>query len=196
LRINGKTRTTNIHRLVAKSFIKNDDKTKIVVNHKDGNKLNNNVSNLEWCTYKENTQHALKNNLAKKNCKRVDKLTMDGKFIKTYDSIKSAEEDTGVSNKHISTVCRGKRKSTGGFKWRYTDEKFNEVTNVQGKEIEGFPNYLITKDKKIYSKRLRSYMKLKKMDSGYLTIKLCNNKVSKDFYIRKLYKKYYGETKL
>jgi len=52
-----------IHRLVALTFIPND-KNKKCVNHKDGNRLNNHVSNLEWSTHSENTQHALKSGIS------------------------------------------------------------------------------------------------------------------------------------
>jgi hypothetical protein len=52
-----------IHRLVAENFIKNENPDKNFVNHKDGNKLNNNVENLEWCTRQENHDHARKNKL-------------------------------------------------------------------------------------------------------------------------------------
>lgn len=58
LRLNGECTKHYIHRLVAQTFIPNDDCTKIVINHKDGNKLNNHFSNLEWCTSKENNKHA------------------------------------------------------------------------------------------------------------------------------------------
>lgn len=63
---NGKRFHTGVHRIVAISFIENPHK-KSQVNHKDGNKLNNHVSNLEWCTNRENQIHAIKNNLIKHN---------------------------------------------------------------------------------------------------------------------------------
>jgi len=61
---NGKQETLKVHRLVAIAFIKNT-KNKKCVNHIDGDKKNNSVNNLEWCTYSENTYHAYKNNLKK-----------------------------------------------------------------------------------------------------------------------------------
>ena len=54
---NGKSYCTGVHRLVAIAFIHNSVPEKNIINHKDGNKLNNNVSNLEWCTNKYNSQH-------------------------------------------------------------------------------------------------------------------------------------------
>ncbi len=59
---NSKTKMFRVHRLVAQHFIPNPNKYPCV-NHIDGNKLNNIVSNLEWCTHKQNSQHAIKNNL-------------------------------------------------------------------------------------------------------------------------------------
>ena len=192
--LNGKSNTKNIHRLVAKTFIPNNNNYSFV-NHKNGKKLDNNMNNLEWCTPKQNTQHALNNKLAGKNCKKVAQYSMENKLIAKFDSIKEAEQKTGVSNKHISTVCTGKRNSTGGYKWKYTDEDVEILSKVNGKTIKNFPNYLITPDKKVFSKSLGSYMKQKKMSSGYLIIKLSNNNITKDFYVHKLHKEYYGDTK-
>lgn len=71
----GKTRQKLVHRLVAEAFIPNIE-NKPCINHKDGNKLNNNVNNLEWCTIQENTKHAYDNKL--QNNKR-DKR---GRFVR------------------------------------------------------------------------------------------------------------------
>ncbi len=64
---NGKRKQCLVHRVVAEIFIPHYDEKQDIVNHIDGNKLNNIVENLEWCTQKQNVQHAIKNNLFKPN---------------------------------------------------------------------------------------------------------------------------------
>lgn len=70
-----KLKTLVVHRLVAKAFLPNP-KNKPCVNHKDGNRLNNNVNNLEWVTYSENTKHAFKPNI--NQIKKIRKLIEQG----------------------------------------------------------------------------------------------------------------------
>ena len=88
LKKNGKGKEFKVHRLVAKAFIPNPKNYK-VINHKDGNPLNNKVNNLEWCTQKMNIKHALENELKVNRINTIDRETMvellNNNF--TYDEI-------------------------------------------------------------------------------------------------------------
>ena len=112
-----------IHRLVAENFLPKID-GKPVVNHIDGDKLNNNVNNLEWCTQSENVQHAWNNGLNSRTREALYKKVyciLDGKIIAEYDSIKEAEEKNPKAKGHIAACCRGKRKTAGGYIWEYVE---------------------------------------------------------------------------
>ncbi len=111
-----------IHRLVAETFLPNP-KNLPTVNHKDANKSNNNLDNLEWATKKDQMVHIIANNLVKnKPVKKVTQYTLSGKIIQSYDSIAEASRITGANNAHISAVCKGKENHCGGYKWGYTTE--------------------------------------------------------------------------
>lgn len=132
-------KTIPVHRIVAKTFLKNNE-NKPCVNHIDGNKLNNNVSNLEWCTYSENTLHAYKNGLQKitekqrencremsrlgneKNKKKVNQYEKNGTFIKQWECISDVYRDLNIKTTSISACCKRKRKTAGGFIWKYANE--------------------------------------------------------------------------
>ena len=80
-----KQKTFLVHRLVASTFLLNEDNLK-VVNHKDGIKSNNKIENLEWVTRSENKIHALKNNLAKDNVEGMIRNNIEiSNKIKVYD---------------------------------------------------------------------------------------------------------------
>lgn len=126
LSINGKSKSHLIHRLVARTFIRNHD-NKPTVNHIDGDKKNNNVYNLEWATYSENHLHAFKNGLmkisdkckefARVNIKKASmlnrKLSIDdaSEICEAYATGIFTQEDLaipfGVNRKTISNLVRG-----------------------------------------------------------------------------------------
>lgn len=120
---NGKYRTFLVHRLVAKTFL-DDYNDKLQVNHKDGNKENNYVGNLEWCTASENVKHAFDTGLKKPNAKKVNQYDMNNNYIKTWDSISLFLKENNMNTKggNISSCCKGKRESAYGYKWKYADE--------------------------------------------------------------------------
>lgn len=98
-----------IHRLVAQSFIPNHDDYKNVVNHKDGNKLNNHYTNLEWVTSKENNYHAWKNNLNQSGIqpKWCCMLDANNNILDIFQSISDLARYYHVDNSTASKQCRG-----------------------------------------------------------------------------------------
>lgn len=113
-----------IHRLVAKAFIENPDNLP-EVNHLDGNKNNNCVENLEWCTSKENKVHAWVTGLTKappaEKPKMVEQYDKDV-LIAVYKSMEIASLLLDISSEDICKCCKGKRKSAGGYIWKYAKE--------------------------------------------------------------------------
>lgn len=122
-----------IHRLVATAFIREPLENE-QVNHKDGNKTNNCVDNLEWCLQSQNSQHSYDTGLQKRQfgkdnhySRQVEQYTREGKFIKLWDSIADFEREAGirVGKSHVSEVCKGRRPIAHGYSWKYPSEEVN-----------------------------------------------------------------------
>ncbi|KEH91629.1 HNH endonuclease domain protein (plasmid) [Clostridium botulinum C/D str. BKT12695] len=119
----GKRKFCHIHRLVAMMFIPNDDPiNKTQVNHKkEFEKWNNCVTNLEWCTAKENTNYGTRTQrMAKAQSKKVYQYTLDKTFVRLWDSIIQIESELGFNHSNISYCCNGKRKTHKRYIWSYT----------------------------------------------------------------------------
>ena len=109
---NGKPKNCSVHRLVAKAFLPNP-KNLPQVNHRDENKLNNRVDNLEFCTGQYNRDYSQAREVA-----QIDLNT--GEIIKVFKSSREAERQTGISQGNINLCCNGKKKSTNGYGWTFT----------------------------------------------------------------------------
>jgi len=109
-----------LHRLVAQTFIPNLE-NKPFVNHIDGNKINNSVSNLEWVTCSENNMHNHKIGLTKGHTRKIIQYDLKMNEIKNFDRILDASKELNISLSCIKDVLKEKQKSSKGFIFRYLD---------------------------------------------------------------------------
>ena len=127
---------TTVHRLVAMHFLENK-LNKVAVNHKDGNKLNNCVDNLEWCTNSENIRHAFKLGLKKANNPMVGRfgaqnsksipivqMSLNDEIIKIFPCAMEVKRQLKFVPSYISKCANRGGKIAYGFKWR-------RITNIE-----------------------------------------------------------------
>lgn len=120
---NGKQTPYFIHRLVAQTFIPNPDGLP-EVNHKDENKYNNCIDNLEWISTIDNFNYGTRNKRISEKLINHPNKSKSVQCIETgiiYPSAHEAERQTGINFSKICAVCRGDRNKTGGYHWRYKD---------------------------------------------------------------------------
>ena len=123
---NGKGKSYSVHRLVAEAFLEIPEELRhlegtryLQVNHKDEDKNNNNVDNLEWCDAKYNTNFGTCiERRSKKKSKTVLQYDLQGNFIKEWKSVAECGRN-GYNHGHIAACCLGKRKTHKGFIWKY-----------------------------------------------------------------------------
>lgn len=114
----GKVKNCRINRLVAQAFIPNPENLP-QVNHKNEDKTDNRVENLEWCTNQYNVEYS--------NAKAVIAVNKVSGLIVEFPSAREAERQTGIDHSDIAKCCKGKLKSAGGFYWIYANSE--EVAN-------------------------------------------------------------------
>lgn len=117
-----------VHRLVAQAFIPNLENFPMI-NHKDGNRKNNKIDNLEWCdnAYNQRYSRALK----------VIQYDINGILLKTWDALSDIERELGISTTNISKCCKGHIKTLNGFIFLYKDgiisDRLNHLKNRRHK---------------------------------------------------------------
>lgn len=120
-KIDGKAKNFAVHRIVANAFIPNPNGY-TEVNHKDYNRMNNCVENLEWVNSSQNKRHAyLKEDNKITRGKQVNQYDKNGNFIKTFDTISLAAQAMNCCVSAISNCCLGRTKTSQGFRWSFVE---------------------------------------------------------------------------
>ena len=117
----GKVKHCRVNRLVAQAFLPNPDNLP-EVNHKDEDKTNNCVENLEWCSKLYNINYGTgSKRSAEKRSKSVFSVDKESGLIMWWQSANEAGRVLGINQGHITMCCQGKLKSAGGHIWFYAD---------------------------------------------------------------------------
>lgn len=120
---NNKSKSIKVHKLVAEAFIPNPNNYNCV-NHKDENKTNNNVENLEFCSFYYNLMYGTRvQRIAEKNNKPILQFDLEGNFIKEFESITQASKELNNSLNNISQCCLGRSRTSKGYIFRFKDDK-------------------------------------------------------------------------
>jgi hypothetical protein len=113
-----------VHRAVAEAFLGEAPNPSDTVNHKDGNKLNNHYSNLEWISQKENINHWIDSDKAIDDGKiHPIAVYQNGEFVNVYRAKNAAAKDLGLHKSTITYVLQGKYKQSGGYTFRKISKK-------------------------------------------------------------------------
>ena len=124
---NGKRYYKIVHRLVAEAFIPNPNNFK-EINHKDENKINNNVVNLEWCDAKYNLNYGKRRIIASLHIKKpILQCDLDGNVIKEWCGGIDASKELNIGHKGISRCANGLRNHYKGFKWVFKYKKNERI---------------------------------------------------------------------
>lgn len=119
----GKNKHCRVHRLVAQAFIDNPYNLSDV-NHRNENKSDNNVNNLEWITNKDNNNYGTRN---ERLSIPIVQLNKEGSLITKWKSGMEVEREKGISRANISKCCKGQSQTSGGFKWMFEKDYYELI---------------------------------------------------------------------
>ena len=120
-KVDGKNTNFAVHRIVANAFIPNPNGY-TEINHKDYDKTNNCVENLEWVNSSQKKRHAyLKKENHESRGKSVNQYTKDGIYIKTFNTVSEAAIEMGCCVAAISNCCLGRTKTSQGYRWSFVE---------------------------------------------------------------------------
>lgn len=217
-------KTVAVHRLLATAFIPNP-LDKDTVNHIDGNPSNNKLDNLEWMTQSENSTHAHALGLVAGSYTRcsVSKIHYKEEFVASYSSITQAATTlckdknavgligiTVSNNSKGHTTALGTPYSSNGYVWRYLDKEkkeyykkditfpINTLEEIPHKSIEGYTDYVITIDGRVYDKVKQKWLTTTVIDTNdgripYAACSLRQGKKHMMFRVAKLVAKTFGK---
>jgi hypothetical protein len=167
-----------LHRVVASSFIVNPV-NKIIVNHIDRNKSNNNVTNLEWVTVHENILHSRETGI-NSYCRPIDQYDLEGTFIQTFSSITDAAKSINSSIPKIINYCNN-RTQCKKYLWEYHNKseecaKNNIIYNTPSHvvfvlDITRNTKYEIYENGRVFSKEYKRFLN-PTIKNGYLSVTL------------------------
>jgi hypothetical protein len=173
-----KSKNFLVHRLVALSFIPKLNDNKNLVNHINGIKSDNRVENLEWVSHSENSLHSV-NVLGKKySGKTILQYDKNGLFIAEYKNSQEASIHTNVSRSNISKACTSISLTSGGFIWKFKDQKeiISDQTVKTLTDIPGYNGkYKINKKGQVYSKKHNIFLKPNLNQYGYSSVTIFDN---------------------
>jgi hypothetical protein len=163
------------HRLVAEAFIKGN--TSLQINHKDGDKQNNKVENLEWVTHKENMRHCFDVGLSSVN-KPIEQYTLKGEFIREYPSASEVGRILGFNVRAISNALIGKTNQSYGYQWKFKNDSkiIKDISNEV--KLMNLGVVQLTMDGELireFSKITEAYKFLGKTDNGVIS-QVCKDK--------------------